>query len=167
MTLGQLFQQVNEHPLVAIAYFIAILLLSAIVGVVSGKRAAEAPWPMIQSGFIYAVAIPAVFAGMLTLYLFFFERRSIFDTNLVTQIVPIASLLLLFFIISKFLPLRAVPGFNKVGDLVSILALVMGAFWILEKTRIMVFSYMPFQYVLFILIGIVVVLRIVWSRMSR
>jgi hypothetical protein len=167
MTLGQLFEHTNQHPALVIAYFAAVPLFAMIVGFLSGKRAAESPWTLIQSGLVYAVAIPAVFAVMLSLYLFFFERRSIFDTNLVTQILPVISMLCTFYLINKFVPLRAIPGFNKVGDLLTMLALVMGVFWILEKTHIFVFSYMPFQYVLFILLGFIILVRYAWKRLSQ
>jgi hypothetical protein len=167
MTLGEFFEAVSNKPQLTIAYFLAVPFLALLVGVISGKKAAEGPFTFLQSGLIYAVAVPAVFAITLSIYLFFFERRSIMDTNVITQLLPIASMLLTFYIIKKFVPLRFVPGFTKMGDLMSMLALVMAIFWLLEKTRIYVISYLPFQYFILILVAMIVMLRFAWGRLSK
>jgi phosphoglycerol transferase MdoB-like AlkP superfamily enzyme len=166
MTLGDFFNKVNEHPMVVLAFFVLVPLLSLLVGLLSGKKAGETPWTSIQSGLIYVVAAPAVFAVMLTFYLFFFERRSIFDTNIITQVVPVLSLAQTLLIIRRFVPLKFVPGFNKIGDLLAMLALIFGVLWILDRTRIFVFTMMPFQYILIGLVAMVVLVRFFWRRLS-
>ena len=70
-------------------------------------------------------------------------------------------------IIRKSINLDKIPGFGNLSGLIWMVGAVLLIMWFMEKTRIYVFSYMPVQYVFFILIGLIVVFRLGWSKLSK
>lgn len=82
------------------------------------------PWKYLYSFLIYAVTIPGLFAISLSIYLFFFERGSIMDANIFTQVLPIISMLLTISIIRKTVDLDLIPGFNKLSSLMLVISIV-------------------------------------------
>ncbi len=167
MTLADFFAYLHGNPLWVIIYFVALPFIAFLIGISTKEKGMESPWKFLYSGIIYLVSVPGVFAITLIAYQFFFERQSIMNMNLITQVLPIAAMFFTFFIIKKFVNLNYIPGFGKLGNLVSIIACVIFFLWILEKMRIVVFSYMPMHYLLIIIIGLLVLIRFSWWRLSR
>jgi hypothetical protein len=167
MTLKEFFDLLAANPAYIIGFFV-IIPLAAFIGTVIGKgEEDEAPWKLYYSTLIYLAAVPGIFAVTLNIYLFLFERRSVMEADVFTQILPIISMFATLLIIRKAVNLDKIPGFGQLSGLIWMIAAVLILMWFLEKTRIYVFSYLPFQYVFLILIGLLVVFRIGWSRLSR
>ena len=148
MTLGEFFDLISEHPEIILCYSIALPLTAFLAGVLGKGEGDLSPWKYLYSSIIYLVCIPGIFAVTLNVYLFLFERMSIMDANIYTQILPILLMLFTLWIISRNISFELIPGFNKISGLMTILAAILSIMWILEKTRILVFTYMPFHYVL-------------------
>ena len=89
------------------------------------------------------------------------------EADVFTQILPIISMFATLMIIRKSVNLDKIPGFGKLSGLIWMVGAILLIMWFMEKTRIYVFSYMPVQYVLFILIGLIVVFRMGWGRLSK
>ena len=103
----------------------------------------------------------------LSIYVFVFERRSIFDTDIYTQILPIISMVATLFLIRRNVNLDLVPGFDKITGLIMMIASVFAFMWVLDKTRIWVVSYLPFWQGLLIFAGLLLVLRWGWGKVAR
>src|SRR5690606_21071959 len=97
---------------------------------------------------IYLACIPGIFAVTLNIYLFLFERRSILQTELFTQVLPIISMLLVIFLVRRNVALRLVPGFDRLSGLMIAIAASMSILWIMDKTRIVIFSILRMEYAL-------------------
>lgn len=165
MTLEEFFTVLSDNPKYIVAYFI-LIPITALIGTIIGKgEEQETVWRYFYSILIYLVAIPGIFAITLSVYLFFFERRSVFQTDIFTQILPVISMVATLLLIRRTIKLDSIPGFGKISGLVMMVTVALITMWFLEKTRIYVFSYMPVQYVFFILIGLLVVFRLGWSKM--
>ncbi|MBC7885703.1 MAG: hypothetical protein H7X99_09525 [Saprospiraceae bacterium] len=166
MTLGQFFEVVSHRPSIAFFYFFA-LPFTALLAMIFGKAQGHlSPWKYLYSMLVYFACIPGIFALTLNAYMFLFERQKILDTNLITQILPIICMLVTLWLISKNINLNDVPGFDKIGSLFLIITTIISMMWILEKTHIFVFTYMPFyQFVLFF-IGFLVLIRFSWKQMT-
>jgi len=166
MTLKDFFDLLAANPSYILAYFL-LVPLAAFIGTIIGKgEEGEAMWQYFYSFLIYLVAIPGIFAVTLSVYLFFFERKSVFDTNILTQILPVLSMVATLLIIRRNIDLDYIPGFGKISGLMSVIAVSFVAMWIMEKTHILVFSYVPIQYALLALAGLFIVFRLGWSKMS-
>ena len=89
------------------------------------------------------------------------------DTDIYTQIFPIISMILTLVIIRRNVDLDNIPGFDKISGFVMILLVAMAIMWIVDRTRILVFSFLPFSYALGIFAALFLILRIGWRRVVR
>jgi hypothetical protein len=152
MTLAEFFEMCGNHPGLLVGFFALIPAIALLAMFFSGGQGHLSPWKYLYTVLIYAVAIPGIFAVTLSVYLFLFERRSIMDTNIFTQILPIFSMVLTFILIRKQVDLGLVPGFGKLSGLVTILSVLIILMWIIDKTHIYSITFMPFWVVIVILV---------------
>src|SRR5688572_20472174 len=166
MTLGEFFTWTGENPVLLLSYFIGIPLIALLAGVFSKGEGHLSPWKYLYAVLIYLVAIPGIFAVTLSIYLFLFERRSIMDTNIYTQILPVVSMLTTFILIRKQVDLDLVPGFGKLSGLITVLSMLMIVMWIIDKTHIYAITFMPFYVVVLILVVGFLLIRMGFKRIT-
>lgn len=53
-----------------------------------------------------------------------------------------------------------IPGFDKVGGLMMMIAGILALMWILDKTRIFAITLVPFWMVILIVVGLLIVARV-------
>lgn len=164
MTLQELFDQIAARPLWIVFYFFIIPVIALLADRFDEERGHTAPWSYLYATLIFAVSVPGIFAVTFDVYMFLFEKRSIFQTDILTQILPILSMIVTLLIISRNVDLDYVPGFDRLSGLMMVLATVMTLMWIADRTRIFVFTYLPFQYVALIFVGLLILLRFGVSR---
>mgnify|MGYP000991532616 FL=1 len=144
MTLGQFFEVVSQNPSIVIFYFVA-LPVTALLAMLFGKGEGHlSPWKYLYTVLVYLACIPGIFAITLNAYMFLFERQPVMQTNIFTQIAPVICMLITLWLIKQNVSLNDVPGFDKIGSLFFIITVLISMMWILEKTHIFVFTYMPF-----------------------
>ncbi len=166
MTLRMFFQLLDNNPVIVFFYFLAIPLSAFLAGWLGKGEGHLSPWRTLYSALVYLSVIPAVFAFFLTVYMFLFERRSILDTNIYTQILPILSMILTLWLIRRNVRFEYIPGFDRLSGLFVMVAAVLMLMWGFDRTRLLVFSYMPFHYVIIIFLAILIGIRWSWSRMT-
>lgn len=165
MTLGQFFETVSKEPSIVLFYFFALPFTAFLASVFGKSEGHLSPWKYLYTVLVYLACIPGIFAITFNAYTFLFERQPVMQMNLLTQLLPILCMLITLWLIKKNVSLNDVPGFDKIGSLVFILTVLMIMMWILEKTHIFVFTFMPFyQFVLFF-VGFLILIRWLWSRM--
>ena len=167
MTLGDLFERAAENPGPVIFTFTLIPLTALLAGFMGKGEGHLSPWKYLYSALIYLVSVPGIFAVTLTIYLFLFERRSIFDTSIYLQILPIISMIATLLIIRNNVDLNRIPGFDRLSGLITMISAALIIMWIIDKTRILVFSYVRFEFVLLFFIGLLLAIRFGWSRLAR
>ena len=167
MTLAEFFDWIGERPGLILTYFILIPLIALLAGVFSKGQGHLSPWKYLYSALIYLVSIPGIFAVTLSVYLFLFERRSIMDTNMYTQVLPIFSMIATILIIKKQVSLDQVPGFDKLSGLIIIISSLICLMWIIDKTHIYSITFMPFYVVILILIAGFFVIRLGPRRLAN
>ena len=165
MTLEEFFNLLGDNPILILAYFLLIPFTAFLSGIMGKGEGHESPWSYLYSVLIYLACVPGISAVTLSIYLFLFERRSIFDTNVYTQILPIISMIATLLLIRKNVELERIPGFGKMSGLVLMISTALCFMWFIDKTRIYVFSYLPFQYVIGIFIVVMVIFRMGFSRL--
>ncbi len=166
MTLAEAFQYASDNPAYIVFYFSILPFAALLAGWMEREEGHLPPWNYLYSSIVFMVAIPAILAMGLGVYKWLFERRSIMDTNVLLQVLPIASMLLTFFIIKRQVKIDALPGFHRLGGLVMMISAAMAIMWFIDKVRIIVFSYMPIQYLFIFLLVLLVLIRLGWKRMS-
>ncbi|HRI01571.1 MAG TPA: hypothetical protein PK006_11005 [Saprospiraceae bacterium] len=164
MTLAQFFEWIQLNAHFGILYFIAIPLIALLAGWFAKEEGHLSPWRYLYSLLIYAICIPGIFALTLNIYLFFWERRSIMNTDLIIQVLPIVSMIATIAIIKNNVNLDDIPGFEKISGLALIIAVILTLMWILDRTHIYAISFMPFPMVIGIIVGGVLLLRMLFKK---
>lgn len=167
MTLQELFNMLAANPAYVIFYFAIIPFAAFLAGVLGKGEGHISPWNYLYSTLIYLVSIPGIFAITLNIYLFLFERRSVMETDLFTQVLPIISMVGTILLIRRNVDLDHVPGFNKLSGLIMMISTVLALMWIVDRTRILVFSYIPFVYVLLIFSGLLILFHFGWKKLFK
>ncbi|MEK7254979.1 MAG: hypothetical protein AAB316_09560 [Bacteroidota bacterium] len=166
MTLRDFFALLAENPVLILAFFILIPFTAWLAGFMGKGEGHLAPWKYLYSTLIYLACVPGIFAVTLSIYVFVFERRSIYDTDIYTQILPVVSMVVTLLLIRKNVDLDLVPGFDKITGLIMMIAAIFAFMWVLDKTHILVISYLPFWQGILIFIGLLLVIRWGWSRIT-
>lgn len=167
MTLAEFFTWCGEHPGWLVGYFLAVPAIAMVAYLFSRGEGHLSPWRYLFAVLIYMVAIPGMFALTLNIYLFLFERRSVMDTNLFTQVIPVLSMLGTFVLVRKQVNLRHVPGMDRLSSLSLILGALMVMMWIIDRTHIYAITFMPFYVVVLILVGGFLLVRFGLKRMVK
>ncbi len=165
MTLQEFFNLLSENPSIILAYFGLIPITALIAGILGKGEGHISPWSILYSTLIYLIAIPGIFAITLNVYFFIFERRSILQTDVYTQILPILSMVVTLLLIQKNVALDRIPGFGKLSGLVMMILSVFVILWVIEKTRIYAITFIPFQYFILLFVGLLVIVRLGWTRL--
>jgi hypothetical protein len=167
MTLGQFFDVVSANEPLLLFYFFAFPLTAFLAGIFGKNEGHLSPWNYLYTFLVYGVSIPGLFAISLAIYLFLFERQSIMATNIYTQILPVICMIVTYSIIRKNVTFKEIPGFNKINSLVFMLSVLIISMWILEKTHILVITFLPFWQFILLFIGLIVFIRFSWHRMFK
>ena len=159
MTLNDLFTFLSEHPVYTIGYIILIPAITGIIGILVPEKGGEKPWNYFYMFLLYLISIPGIFAITLLVYSFLFERTSIYDIDLITHVLPVISMVATIWLTRRNVNLDDVPGFDKLTGLIMMITTVLVLLWVLDKTRIVIFSYLPFVYVLLIIVALLLIFR--------
>jgi hypothetical protein len=166
MTLGDFFELCGRNPGLLLAYFIGIPLIALLALLFAKDQGHLSPWKYLYAVLIYLVCLPGIFAITLSVYLFLFERRSIMDTNMYTQVLPILSMIFTIILIKKSVNLDLVPGFGKLSGLITVIGVLMILMWIIDKTHIYSITFMPFWVVVLILVVGFLLIRTGYRRIT-
>ena len=82
MTLQEFFELLTNNPAYIIFYFSIIPFAAFLAGVLGKGEGHLTPWNYLYSALIYLVCVPGIFAVTLDVYLFLFEKQSIFELSL-------------------------------------------------------------------------------------
>lgn len=159
MTLQQLFDLLSNNPSFILFYFIALPLTAFLASIFGKGEGHLTPWKQLYCFLMFAAAIPGIFALILNIYLFLFERSPILEFNIYTQILPIFIMILTFWLIRRNVPFELIPGFDRISGLLMIVLSVLAVMWLLDRLHIVAFTYMPFHYVLLLLAGAFIAVR--------
>lgn len=167
MTLQELFQRIGQNPDFLFFYFIMIPLTALLISIFGKNEGHLSPWKYVYSALIYLVSIPGIFAVALNIYFFLFQKGDVMQTDVYMQILPILVLVVTIWLIRRNVDLKLIPGFDTLSGLWMMLFATMTLMFFLDRTRIMVFTYLPFQYLLGIFAGLFILIYLGWRRFTR
>ena len=159
MTLQQFFDMIQANPNFSLYFFLGIPAIALVLGWITEPDSSQSPWNYLFAVLVYAICIPGILAVTLNIYFFFWERRSIMDTQLMIQFFPILSMVATIAIIRRFVNLDDVPGFDKLTGFMLIIGVILTLMWVLDRTHIYAISFMPFYIVLLVIVGGILLIR--------
>jgi hypothetical protein len=165
MTLHDLFNQVSSNYWPLTLFFILLPVIAWVVGqLATGSRDLKF-WGLVYAVLVYAVCIPGIFAFTLNIYLFLFERQSIWQANIVLQFLPIISMVLTLMIIKRKIPFALIPGFGKLSGFLTLIAALIGVMWFMDRIHLVAFIYVPFVYIVVGFVATLLLIRFAWSKL--
>jgi hypothetical protein len=136
-----------------------------LVNLWSGATAEEIwKWRYVYAVLVYLACIPGIFAVILNVYLFLFERQSVWDMNLGAQVLPILTMAGTLMLIRQKIPFTYIPEFGKLASFLTLMAAVMGILWIVDRTHLYAVTYVPFTYIVIGFVALLLIIRFAWSR---
>ena len=167
MTLSDCFEALGNRPAIVFAFFGFLIVSALIAGVLGKGEGEESPWKWLYAALVYLTSVPGIFAVALSIYFFIFERRSILETDILVQIVPVISMVATLLIIKTNVDLDKIPGFGKLSGLLMVIFATIAFMWFIDRVRLFVFSYLPFQYLFLIFVALFVVLYFGWTKIMK
>jgi hypothetical protein len=166
MTLRDFFTYLTANSSVAIIFLLAVPALAFLVNLWAGNTAeAIFEWRYVYAGLVYAACIPGVLAVTLNIYLFLFERQSVWDSNLALQLLPILTMIGTLLLIRQKIPFQYVPGFGRLSGFLTLIAALIGLMWFFDRLRLVAFTYVPFSYIVIGFVAVLVLIRFAWAKM--
>ncbi|GAB3270110.1 hypothetical protein GCM10027347_40580 [Larkinella harenae] len=166
MTLQDFFQYVSSNPALLTVLLLSIPAVAFIVNLWSGETAEEIwRWRFVYATLVYLACIPGIFAVTLNIYLFLFERQSIWQMNLVTQVLPVVTMVATLMLVKRKLPFAYIPGFGRLSGFMTLITAVIGILWIIDRTRIYAVTYIPFAYLVIGFVAVLLLIRFAWSKL--
>ncbi|GAB3974916.1 hypothetical protein GCM10028806_31540 [Spirosoma terrae] len=165
MTLRDIFEAASHQPMLLFLVLMSVPVLAFLVNLWSGETAEDIwKWRYVYAVLVYMACIPGIFAITLTVYLFLFERQSIWDIHLVIQVLPILTMGFTLALIRRKIPFNYIPAFGKLSSALTLIAAVIGILWIIDRTRLVAITYIPFTYILGAFVVLLLLIRFAWSR---
>lgn len=165
MTLREFFDYLSANPAVMLVYFLGIPFTAVLAGIMGKGEGHLSPWKYLYAALIYMVCVPGIFAAALAVYLFLFERGgSIFNVNLLTQVLPIASMIVTLGVIRRNAPFSSIPGFDKLSSLMLMIVSVFVLMYVLDRLHFVAWVNVPVQYLLLIVAGLLLAFRFALKR---
>ena len=165
MTLSQLFASISENPWPLALYFILMPAVAWVVGQVSDGSRDVKFWSYVYAVLVYAICIPGIFAVVLNIYLFLFERQSIWQANVILQFLPVISMGLTLMLIKSKIPFSLIPGFGKISGFLTLIAALIGIMWFFDRIHLVAFTYVPFTFILAGFVLTLLAIRFAWSKL--
>ncbi|MPR37059.1 hypothetical protein [Salmonirosea aquatica] len=165
MTLNDVFNSLERNPLPILMYFVALPLLAWIMGAAVQDRQDISTWKYLYAVLVYAVCIPGIFAMTLNVYLFLFERQSIWQADLLLQFLPILSMVLTLILIKSKISFDFIPGFGKIAGFLTLITALIGIMWFFDRLHLIAFTYVPFSALLIGFVLVLLLIRFAWSKL--
>ena len=160
MTLQEFFDYLSANPFVVLALFLGIPLCALLANFMGRGEGHLSPWKYFYAVLIFAVCIPGIFVTALAVYMFLFERGgSIFNVNLLTQVLPVISMFVTLAIVRRNAPFEYIPGFGKLSSLMVMISVVFILMYFLDRIHLVAWVNVPVQYLLLIVVGLLLTFR--------
>lgn len=167
MTLRELFDYLSANPLAVVAYFSLLLITALLAGTMAKGEGHLSPWKYLYSAIVYLVCVPGIFAAALAVYLFLFEQGgSIFNINLLTQVLPVAAMLVTLGVVRRNVSFGNIPGFGRLTDLIMTIFTVFLLMYLLNRLHLVAWVHVPVQWLLVIVAALLLVVRLGLKRLT-
>ncbi|MDI9864632.1 MULTISPECIES: hypothetical protein [Flectobacillus] len=167
MTLQQLFDSISQNPYLLLYYLLLVPAITFLIGLWQ-TNPVNGPSVLTRYSYMvlaYMIGIPGIFALTLDVYLFLFERQSIWQMNLIIQILPIVSMAITLMLIKWKIPFEAVPELGRLSGFMTILTALIGILWFVDRLRIYAITYIPFHYIVVGFIVLLLAIRYGWKKL--
>jgi hypothetical protein len=167
MTLEDLFSILGRHPLIVAGYFVGLPLLALLLRLLHGKYGAERPpWKYLYTALVYLTCIPGIFVFFLLIYLLLIMRTNFLTLDLVSYVLPLASMTVTLLLIRRWIRFDDIPGFRRLSGLFLLTGLSFSVLFILDRLRILLLFHSSIFLFIILWIAIFAVLKFAYRLLS-
>lgn len=164
MTLQDFFDILAANPSILLFYFTAVPLTTLLANLFSPGQGHVTPWKELYSILLYLASVPGIFALTLSAYFFLFEQRSLLETDVFVQIMPLLSMILTIYLIKRHVDLDLIPGFDRLSGLFWMIFAIIMLLWLVDRTRIFAIVSLPLLSVVALVTILLIVSRLGWRK---
>lgn len=165
MTVGDFFEAIGSNPSLPIFYFLALPLTAFLASIFGKDQGHLSPWKETYCILVYAACVPGILSLVFNTYKFLFERGSVLQANIYTQVLPILCMVFTLWLVRRNVRFEVIPGFGKLGGLLMILVALISFMWLLDRMRIFAITFIPFHYFVIVFVAILFIIRFGWKKM--
>lgn len=167
MTLQDLLTLSNNYQKEYVLFFLTLPVLAMIIGSLK-KPYTKNKWLWYIAGaIVYLVSIPWVVSILLGLYSIFFLQVNLLELNLLTYVLPAASMVTTFLILEKTLWLKDIPWFSKVSSLLMLITLTLILVSLIQKMFIGVVFVWSVWYIIGLFAVIFIWMKLAFDKMRK
>jgi len=168
MTIQDLINLLNKHPLVLVTVFCAIPFGAFLSGVLQGDRkCSESKIKYLYSVLIYLSCIPGIFSAVLTAYSLFFLRADLLRVNFLVYILPIISMVATLKIIKRKNSFDDIPGFDRILGLMLMMGVSFVVAFIVYRTVVFIGFIGGLGGLLVVALVVFILLKIAAAKMKK
>jgi len=124
MTTREMIAIIESVSLELAIFLVALPGLVVLLRVLHGPtKGVHKPWNYGYAVLVYAACIPGIMSAVLTCYTLFFTGENLLDKSLTVYALPVLTMFVTLMLISKFVMLRQVPGFDRITGLMGLLGI--------------------------------------------
>lgn len=166
MSIEELIHLVEGSNTYVTAYLIAIPLLSYLASLIYKPHPSNNVLDYFFTILIYLIAIPGMFAFCLVSYSLLFIHANMLKVDFVIYFLPLISMGVTFYLISRATDFVRLPGFKKLSGLMLLLLMVMTILFFLYRLRVYAVFFGSFTNLLFLGIGAFILMRFALGRIK-
>lgn len=163
MSINDLLRALGKYKYFILIYFAAIPLFAYLAGLIDKRQKAM---DSFYSILIYMSAIPGMVSATLIFYTMFIVKKNLLNVNLFIYFLPVVSMALVFFIISKKVKFDDLPGFGRLSGLMLMIALTSIVTLFLYRLRFFIGFFASIETLLIAGVVIFVLFKVSFARIS-
>jgi hypothetical protein len=166
MTIQNLIDSLTAYQGLAWGYFIAIIIITLILVQLANPTNFES-LKYIMSVLVYAVTIPGILAVILTFYSLFIVKSDLLNVSIIIYFVPIVSMVITLFILSKKIGMKHIPGFDRLSGLMIMIGVSFLIVFVLQRTYFGVLFIGGFTQLLVVFAVLFIIVKVGWARLMK
>ncbi len=167
MTIHELIQWLTRHQQALAIGFVALPCATYGLGALFSAVSLRLMRYWLAAA-IYLAVIPGVGMAVVVLYLAFFVRGNLLtQVNLVVHVLPIVSMMATLWAAARLAPFAAIPGFNRLRGLITLVGLSFIGVLLIHKTFVRIHFFARFEYLLLLFAAFLVAWRLAVRRLFR
>ncbi len=166
MSIDDLLRLAETNNWVILSFLLGLPVATFLLAKMYKKTPGRNSLDYVFTVLIYAIAIPGMFSFCLVGYSFMFIHQNMLQVNMVIYFLPLISMGLVFYLISRATDFDRLPGFKKLSALMLLMFLVMAVLFFLYRLRIHMVFFGSISNLFWVGLGIFVLMKIAMSRLK-
>lgn len=138
MTVQDFLSTLEQYYGISLFYFGILPLISFVTGLFYRPGFRISALDYLYSGLVYLSGIPGILSAVLTFYSMFIVRKNMLEVNIVLYFLPIISMGLVFYLISRKADFNRLPGFGRLSGFMILTGIVCISLLFLYRLRFVI-----------------------------